>query len=66
MKRELRGIMAGDWFEDDCVLRVYRNDRGMHVVHADIEANIFYHWLISPDGNVTALEIGSAFEYEVE
>lgn len=67
MRREIRNLQAGEYRadNDNCLLQIYTFDEGTRIIQVDLELDIYYYWLITPDGKVTEFDIGSAFEVEL-
>ena len=55
MKGEIRGLKTGSyWSEDDtALLRIRRVDDGVTVEIADLDADIFYEFVVDEEGIVT-------------
>ena len=66
MKGEIRGLKACEHWNDegDCALCVYRDDIGTHIIHADIDTELAYHWIIDTDGEVKKFEVSSAMTFD--
>lgn len=61
MRGEIRGLLSKEYVADDgdCLLDIFTNDDGIHVVHVDFAAEIYYHYIINEKGNLINFEIGN-------
>ena len=65
MKNEIRDLQSFDYWnsECDCVLSVYRDDQGIHIVNADMETDWAYHWVITPEGTVKNFKVTTSISF---
>ena len=65
MKGEIRSLVAGIYNadEDSCLLEVYRDHYGIHIVNVDFDLDWYYHWIIEENGEVS-FDLGSVTENE--
>lgn len=54
MKGEVRGLKSGTYFskDDSCLFKVSKNDLGVKLEMADLDADIFYEFVIDEEGKV--------------
>lgn len=60
MKSEIRGLKAGEFYSKDetLLLRIIRNDNGVIIEIADMDADIFYAATVDENGK-TSFEWGN-------
>ena len=66
LRSEIRGLLAAEYNyeEDDCLLQMYVDDDGIHLITVDFDMEIYYEWVIEPGGGLKRLYISSPFDVE--
>ena len=61
MKREIRGLRPGQYYQDDgdCILDIYEFNESVHICFVDLDMDIYYHWVLDDEGHCAML-IGRA------
>lgn len=63
-RKELRDLLAGEYKDNsqNCILQLYRQDDGIHIVNADLDLGVYYEWIIDTEtGVVKDLKIDDPF-----